>query len=132
MMERRGMEKLEDEQDIWDLTHREALENFLEGWQNALIHMATPHANLTRAAEELKDLRLHFNLHLKELESLAAAVDSADGQETSAASEELIGKRDALKEELKEKQATLKQVIDKLRHLQSDLTVLTCATAVQE
>jgi len=43
---------------------QEALQIFLSSWQDALVHMATPHQNMAVAAQQLKALRQTFSFHL--------------------------------------------------------------------
>merc|ERR1712216_718509 len=109
---------------------QEALQDFLSSWQDALAHMATPHQNMAVATEQLKSLRHTFSAYLEEVESAAKSIDNATA--SPAPSAELLAKRNELKARLQEKQKHLKVVIDKLRGLQNDITVLSYANVTND
>mmetsp|Transcript_56475 Transcript_56475/g.82869 ORF Transcript_56475/g.82869 Transcript_56475/m.82869 type:complete len:123 (-) Transcript_56475:302-670(-) len=113
---------------------QEALQIFLSSWQDALVHMATPHQNMAVAAQQLKALRQTFSFHLEELETASRGVDEATAHPVAekAASASIVATRAALKTKLQEKQAQLKMTIDKLRGMQNDVTLLTCATVTYD
>ncbi len=139
---------------------QEALYNFLLAWQESLNIMSSQRLDPPMAAEQLHKVKDRYLKHLAELESAAATIDAVDANAQvaqvihdqyecyffntitsnfmirldlqEAPPPELVARHAELTRKVKERKQQLKVVIDKLRTIQQEISILTTCTVPLE